>query len=900
MAARSSSALNASRLHRVQSALGYLQWTFILMLLLQMLGLATGGLSGGAEVWGVLPALLGIVAAAKLRGVATELLDGQERKAPMALRIAPDAPVQRAEPAFPSATQRESRGFGSLEIQRMAEEKAAQRRKPAKEAKQEPSVFENVDWEEWVGKKLLQKVGVLIVLIGMAVLLKYSFDNRVIGELGRIALGTLAAAALLFAGEWFHRTYAAWSKAFTGGGLALLYFTVWAAHVFYRQELLTQHGLSLPPAAAMILYSLITLAGAMASVRYRSQTIAWFTVLGGYLTPFLIDTPAPNVGSLSLYLAILAAGILALSWFQKWPYLSLAAFVLSQLYLFNLVYPGDALSNAQQASMATGFFLLFALPPLLYQFRLRRSAEADDIGLILLDGAVTFFAVVDALGGFGGHYAGLVSLVLAAAYITLAGAALRQRSEDALLVNTYALAGIGLMALALYAQMRWQWVAAGWAPFSVLLLLIAVRMGRRSIFQCAAATMTGSLFFLALNVPMLQPGSEALWHPLTSHWAMLSYVVFACLLAWVYLSRDISSTLMPSDGSGMQVVPLLHTIIALVLFAAVTFEATGLHWVITLPLTVSYLAFSVIAITVFALTGITVWFVAALLVQALVLLFVFVFGGASGMVSPFLHGATVVPFFHPWAAVSVLSFLTIAGFLAAVIRRQDHWLNTAHTRGWIITAASAQVWLHVTVEIQHMQSTFLWTDLFLSRVLSAWWILFTIPFFLWGIRSGRSVILRAAVAALCIPFLKDLLLMVSGRTDLYEVSLWTAVPLILLSVASQFRIRDLLYAAGALLAGVMAADMLMTIASDAGLLRTVWWAIAGLLTISIGFLRREQFARRLAIVIFAVTVIKLLFFDFSALSTGVRIIASILTGLLLIGASYLYQRFDNLLVKPVR
>jgi hypothetical protein len=38
----------------------------------------------------------------------------------------------------------------------------------------------------------------------------------------------------------------------------------------------------------------------------------------------------------------------------------------------------------------------------------------------------------------------------------------------------------------------------------------------------------------------------------------------------------------------------------------------------------------------------------------------------------------------------------------------------------------------------------------------------------------------------------------------------------------------------------------------------------------------------------------------STLSTGVRIGASILTGLLLIGASYLYQRFDAELAKSNR
>ena len=41
-------------------------------------------------------------------------------------------------------------------------------------------------------------------------------------------------------------------------------------------------------------------------------------------------------------------------------------------------------------------------------------------------------------------------------------------------------------------------------------------------------------------------------------------------------------------------------VIAAIIFAAITFEATGLHWTITLPLTYCYLAFSVLAIIIFA------------------------------------------------------------------------------------------------------------------------------------------------------------------------------------------------------------------------------------------------------------------------------------------------------------
>ena len=80
---------------------------------------------------------------------------------------------------------------------------------------------------------------------------------------------------------------------------------------------------------------------------------------------------------------------------------------------------------------------------------------------------------------------------------------------------------------------------------------------------------------------------------------------------------------------------------------------------------------------------------------------------------------------------------------------------------------------------------------------------------------------------------------------------------------------------------------------SAGLFRSSWWALAGLATMTAGFVEREKKLRQLAMLIFGATALKLLLVDFNGLETPVRIGASIVTGLLMIGASYLYQRFDE-------
>ncbi len=461
-----------------------------------------------------------------------------------------------------------------------------------------------------------------------------------------------------------------------------------------------------------------------------------------------------------------------------------------------------------------------------------------------------------------------------------------------MLVNTYLLAGMFLVALALYAEMRWQWVAAGWAPFSVLLLLVAARLNRKSLYSFAQALLAGSLFFLVMNLPGATPAPEALWHPFTSHWALLSYAVFASLLGWLWASTKLPKDLMSTDEFARWTRPMLHGAIALLLFVCITFESTGLHWAVTMQLALAHLGFSVAAVFLFAMTGLTVWFVAAFATQVLVILYTFILGPSSGMVSPLLHGHSVLPFLHPWGAVSVLSIGAMAALLAVLSRKRGRGDGT-QVRALLIGIIASQVWVHVSVEIQHLQQAFGWSDALLTRVLSAWWIVYALGFLVAGIRRKSVFLGQVAVALLCVPLFKDLILISQGGSHLYEVGVWTAVPLALMALAARRKSRDLLLAAIGMLVAVMAVDMLRTLGTDSGLLRTVWWGIAGLLTMILGFREREALLRRAAIGIFGATVVKLLLLDFAQLSTGVRIVASILTGLLLIGASYLYQRFDN-------
>lgn len=747
-----------------------------------------------------------------------------------------------------------------------------------------------IEWEAWVGQKLLQKVGIIIVLIGMLVLLQQAFENRWIDELGRVFLALLASVALLAAGEFFQKKYPQWSHGFTGGGLALAYLSVWVAHVLYADALRESYSLVVPASVAFALYGAITAVGVLLAVRYKVQTIAWFAIAGGYLTPLLVDAPVPNPHTFSIYLGILAAGLLILSAFRTWKGIALASFVLTQYYLGVAVYPSVSLLNQSQVIIAVAFFAIFAALPLLRHFRIKAMSTSEDLLLIIGNAIAAYLPVQDALGGWQSERVTLLCLLLAAYTIACAVLALRSRSVDVALGDTYLLGSIALIALALYHQLGWEWLALGWAPYAAATAYLAKSLDRRVLWIASNLLLVVAVASLVTQMPIFTE-TESSWRPFLSNWSLQSYVVFASLIAMIPVSRSMPRALSGSASAET----VMHTLIALLAFGVITFEVTGLHYASSIPLALSYLVFAVIAAIVFFATRQAVWFVTATLLQVFVFLFVFVRGDGAGMdmLSLFtLPQQTVLPIFQAWALVSVLSTITLIGLLFIHQRAEEHpFLPRIQTRMLLLGMIVAQVWLHVSVEIQHVAVWFDWSHLTYERSLSLWWLV--VGAVIAHVAATPNV-RKVAVLLLALPFLKDVLRIMQNDATMFDTVAWTLIALAVAAYGAQMKKREFQYAGVVALLGIGAADMLTHFSrSDAGLLRSVWWAVAGLLLMVFGFALKTKLLRQASLAIFAATVFKLLLVDFSTLETSIRILASIATGLLLIGASYLYQRYGT-------
>ena len=179
--------------------------------------------------------------------------------------------------------------------------------------------------EKFIGENLISKIGIIVLIIGVGIGVKYSIDNNLISPAARIAVGYLFGFGLAGLAIWLKRKYHNFSAALLSGGMAILYFVTYFAYSAYEL---------MPQGAAFGLMALFTLLTVAAALFYNRQVIAHIGLVGAYAVPFLLSTGSANYLFLFTYMAVINAGILAVSVMRYWSAIFYTSSLLTWLIYF--------------------------------------------------------------------------------------------------------------------------------------------------------------------------------------------------------------------------------------------------------------------------------------------------------------------------------------------------------------------------------------------------------------------------------------------------------------------------------------------------------------------------------------------------------------------------------------
>ena len=161
-----------------------------------------------------------------------------------------------------------------------------------------PSSLENL-----IGLRLIHLVGIVVLVIGLSLGVKYAIDKNLISEGLRILLAYAAGAVLYLLSLRLKKQYTGFSAILFSGAMASLYFTTFGAFVYY-------HFLSYT--AAFVLMIAFTVYTTFEALRYNRQEIALLGLVGAYGIPFLISPDTGHPEMLFLYITIINLGIVFL------------------------------------------------------------------------------------------------------------------------------------------------------------------------------------------------------------------------------------------------------------------------------------------------------------------------------------------------------------------------------------------------------------------------------------------------------------------------------------------------------------------------------------------------------------------------------------------------------------
>lgn len=266
--------------------------------------------------------------------------------------------------------------------------------------------------EEAIGGRLMLWVGAIVLVLGIAFFLKYAFDNEWITESMRVALGVVIGLALIGAGTRFvGRGYAGYGQILIGGGLVVLYLSVFAAYSFY--DLIGR-------APAFVLLALVTVAAAFLADRHEARGLAFMAVGGGFLTPFVIGGTRDAQVTLFTYDALLVAGTMFLARRRDWPGLNALSFVATWLTIGAWA---EVHYTAAKWLRTELFLTLFcALFVLLLRETVLKRGRWHPASLVLAAGPVIYH--IASLGILGPHGIALLVYLIA---VTVAGVGLSVR-----------------------------------------------------------------------------------------------------------------------------------------------------------------------------------------------------------------------------------------------------------------------------------------------------------------------------------------------------------------------------------------------------------------------------------------------------------------------------------------
>ena len=164
-------------------------------------------------------------------------------------------------------------------------------------------------WAFASGGNPIVRVALVVLFVGFGIGIRYAAQLGLFPVEARLAAAGLSGLGLVVLGWWLRERSEAFALAVQGGGVGLLYLTVYAAYALV--------GLLGAP-VALALMAAVSLLGGVLAVIQNAPGLAFLGILGGFAAPVVASTGSGSHVLLFSYYLALGLGLGALVWRRGW------------------------------------------------------------------------------------------------------------------------------------------------------------------------------------------------------------------------------------------------------------------------------------------------------------------------------------------------------------------------------------------------------------------------------------------------------------------------------------------------------------------------------------------------------------------------------------------------------
>ena len=365
--------------------------------------------------------------------------------------------------------------------------------------------------EHFIGLRLIHLAGIIVLLTGISIGIKYAIDQELISPLARIGLAYGAGLILLLFAWKLRKGYNLFSAILFSGSMACWYFTTYGALAYY--------GFITVPVAFALMVAL-TVFTVVQSIYYNRIEIALIGLVGAYGIPFLVNNNTGRIDLFFSYILLINAAVVFLAFRKKWRAVAVLSLTITwSLFLGWLLLDGPRERHSMAMFFAVAFYLLFSVDALLRRMTGHGELTPTDRFQLIVMNVLLYAALVMVISRFDrlplAETGGMCVYIAVVAWLCSKMLPGEKALHRALLTEA-------LLLLVFFIALKWDgiFVTVLWVVLAVTLFIAGV-FGKQPWLRVCSVLLIGATLLKLITIDSIR---------FTAGQRILSFIVIGILL----------------------------------------------------------------------------------------------------------------------------------------------------------------------------------------------------------------------------------------------------------------------------------------------------------------------------------------------------------------------------------